>query len=193
MYGSVETTIRTIRSSILLMLTMLVVELCTGPVTVMYERIEQFKGYELVDFKNIRIRKYNRTVAVLNGTFDLFQALDDDYSYTVRLAYSKLGNNQFINSPIRLPLQKMCQFLNTTYRGYREFYRNISNFPDVGDCPAEAKQYYIKNQVLDADTFNAYFRSGLWKLTIHLYESINLDIPVATAELLFKVSREGMF
>ncbi|XP_052890240.1 uncharacterized protein LOC128298526 [Anopheles moucheti] len=193
MYDLVEPTTRTIRSSILLVLTLLVVELYTGPVTVMYERVEQLKGYDIVDFRNIRTRKYNRTVAVLNGTFDSFKELGDDYSFKVQMAYSRLGNNQFINSPVRLPLQKMCKFLNTTYRDYREYYRYTTNFPDVGACPVEAKQYYIKDQVLDADIFDDFLKSGLWKLSLHLYESIDLKIPVTTVDLLFQVSREGLF
>ncbi|XP_053659051.1 uncharacterized protein LOC128708118 [Anopheles marshallii] len=193
MYGSVETTIRTIRSSILLMLTMLVVELCTGPVTVMYERTQQLNGYDLIDSRNLRIRKYNRTISILDGTFDVFQDLGDDYSFTLKLAYSKLGNNQFINSPFRLPLQKMCQFLNTTYRDYREFYRNISNFPEVGTCPAVANQYYIRNHVLDAGIINNYFQTGLWKVTMILFKSNNVDLPIYMIEFLFRVSREGLF
>uniref|UniRef100_A0A182SLE4 Uncharacterized protein n=1 Tax=Anopheles maculatus TaxID=74869 RepID=A0A182SLE4_9DIPT len=113
--------------------------------------------------------------------------------FTVELSYSTLGNNQFIRSPFRLPLQKLCTFLNTTYRDYRHFYQNMTNFPDAGVCPAEAIQYYIKNKVLDAKIFNDYFQAGLWKVTLLLYENSNIELAIVVVELLFKVSREGMF
>uniref|UniRef100_A0A182XHK2 Uncharacterized protein n=1 Tax=Anopheles quadriannulatus TaxID=34691 RepID=A0A182XHK2_ANOQN len=186
--------IRTLRWSILLFLPMVLVHLSTGgPVSVMYERVEQLEGFKFMDSRKMLIRKYNRTVTILNGTLDLYHDIDDDYSFTVELAYSTLGNNQFIRSPFRIPLQKMCQFLNTTYRDYREFYRNMTNFPDAGTCPAEKKQYYIKNKVLDAKIFNDYFQAGLWKLTILLYEKGNLQVSVVAVEMLFRVSREGLF
>ncbi|XP_053667330.1 uncharacterized protein LOC128716689 [Anopheles marshallii] len=179
-------------SILLLLLTMLVVQLCSVPVTVRYERVEQFKGYEIADYRNIRIRKYNRTVTVLDGTFDIHEEMNDNYSFTVRVAYSSLGNNQFITTPFRFPLQDVCQFFRTTYRDYRELYRNTSNFPDVGACPIEAKQYYIKNHVLGANEFKD-FRAGLYKLTLLLYGKSNLQLPIVMVEMLVQVSREGLF
>ncbi|XP_052890322.1 uncharacterized protein LOC128298593 [Anopheles moucheti] len=193
MYGIVGSTIRTIRSSILLMLAMLVVELYTGRVTVMYERIEQHKGFDLVDSRNIRIRKFNRTLSVLDGTFESFKDLDDDYYFMIQLSYSTLGNNQFIDSPFKLPSQKLCEFTNTTYREYREFYRNTTNFPDAGVCPIEAKLYYVRNQKLNANLFNDYFRAGLWRISGGLYEKSNPKVSVFEGAMYFRVSRDGHF
>uniref|UniRef100_A0A182P805 Uncharacterized protein n=1 Tax=Anopheles epiroticus TaxID=199890 RepID=A0A182P805_9DIPT len=186
--------IKRLRWSILLLLPVVLVHQCTcGPISVMYERVEQIDGFNFGDARNMRIRKYNRTVTVLNGTFDLLHDIDDDYSFTIELAYSTLGNNQFIRSPFRVPLQKMCHFLNTTYRDYREFYRNMTNFPEAGVCPVRAEQFYIKNKVLDANIFNDYFQAGLWKITLFLYEKSSLEVAVLVVELLFRVSREGLF
>uniref|UniRef100_A0A182N716 Uncharacterized protein n=1 Tax=Anopheles dirus TaxID=7168 RepID=A0A182N716_9DIPT len=192
MFRFIPAVMRTLRCPAFLLLSLTVLQAHSNQVTVMYERLQQLSGIEVVDAANLRIRKYNRTVTVLDGTFDLFRDLDDRFIFTFELAYSTLGNNQFIQSPFRLPLQKMCIFLNTTYRDYREFYRSMTNFPDVGTCPFPAQQYYIKNKVLSAKIFNDYFQSGLWRITMLGYD-YSVDNLIVSGELLFRVSREGLF
>ncbi|XP_052863625.1 uncharacterized protein LOC128270264 [Anopheles cruzii] len=158
---------------------------------VMYERLEQFNGSEYLDASKMRIRKFNRTLSVLDGEFELFHDLDDNFSFTLVLSYSVLGNNQFIRSPFRIPMQTFWQFLNTTYRDYREFYRDTTNFPDAGTCPWPAQMYYIKNKVMDANLINKYFRPGLWKLDILFYKAKE-NLAILAAELFFKIVQGDM-
>ncbi|XP_050085201.1 uncharacterized protein LOC126571029 [Anopheles aquasalis] len=161
-------------------------------VQVMYERVDQYNGSEYIMFKNLRIRKYNRTISVLDGEFELFQDLDDSYALSLVLSYSTLGNNQFIRSPFRIPQQPFCQFLNTTYRDYREFYRNTTNFPDVGTCPMAAQLYFIRNKVLDVNLINPAFPKGLWRADILIFHD-GEDYPIVTIEMYIKVTHEDVF
>lgn len=43
------------------------------------QRFEQTYGMDLIDASNVRVRKYNRTTAVLDGTFTLTRDLDNLY------------------------------------------------------------------------------------------------------------------
>lgn len=84
----------TLRWSTLLLLPMMLVHLSTGgPVSVMYERVEQLEGFNFMDSRKMLIRKYNRTVTILNGTLDLYHDIDDDYSVSMEVccAYSVAG------------------------------------------------------------------------------------------------------
>ncbi|XP_035776786.1 uncharacterized protein LOC118458435 [Anopheles albimanus] len=162
------------------------------PVQVMYERVDQYNGSDYIEFKNLRIRKFNRTISVLDGEFELFHDLNDSYALSFVLSYSTLGNNQFIRSPFRVPQQRFCQFLNTTYRDYREFYRNTTNFPDVGTCPMTAQLYYIRNKVLDVNLINPAFPKGLWRVDILFFHD-GEDFPIVTIEMYIKVTHEDIF
>ncbi|XP_053671500.1 uncharacterized protein LOC128721744 [Anopheles nili] len=158
-------------------------------VEIKYERVQQNSGYDMTSFKNLRIRKFNRTISVLNGSIDLFHNLNDSFYASITLSYSTLGNNQFNRSPFKVPLQRMCQFLNTTYRDYRELYRNVTNFPEPGVCPLPAQRYYIKNKVLDSKLINNYFPSGLWRGDFELHD-VNTNQRLVNVQLFFRVSRQ---
>lgn len=65
----------------LLILTVLLTSAAVGlpGIDVMHERIEQINGTNFVDFQNLRVRKFNRTLAVLDGTLEIIRPLDDSY------------------------------------------------------------------------------------------------------------------
>lgn len=68
----------------LLILTTLVnLNIVLSQIDVMYERVEQINGTSLVDTQGLRVRKFNRTIAVLNGTLDVLRQLDDKYEVSL--------------------------------------------------------------------------------------------------------------
>ncbi|XP_053671554.1 uncharacterized protein LOC128721786 [Anopheles nili] len=174
--------------SFIQLLALFIVQVCSERLSVQFERFEQLMGFDTANANNLRIKKYNRTVTVLNGTVDVYQDMGDDFSITIDLAYSPLGNNQFINSPFHVPQQYGCEFLNTTYRMYHENVRNLTNFPDPGVCPLPAKQYYVNNMELTTELVNDYAQAGLWKITVKVYEK-NTSL-VIECELFCKISRD---
>ena len=46
-------------------------------IEVQMDRIEQIGGEHLLDLSGIRVRKYNRTLSVINGTYSIVRDLDD--------------------------------------------------------------------------------------------------------------------
>ncbi|XP_055542437.1 uncharacterized protein LOC129728052 [Wyeomyia smithii] len=161
---------------------------------VMYDRIEQISGQDYADYSHLRVRKFNRTVAVLDGSFDVHQPLDNNFKVSLTTAYSSLGNNQFIQYPMRLASQRMCDFLNTTWTDYHAFYQNNTDFPQPGECPIAPKQYLIENHIMDSRMFSPYMPRGFWKLQISLTKGNVLDeITVFQLNVYVKVEPKGTF
>lgn len=46
-------------------------------IEVQMDRIEQIGGEHLLDLSGIRVRKYNRTLSVINGTYSIVRDLDE--------------------------------------------------------------------------------------------------------------------
>lgn len=86
----------------------------------------------------------------------------------MKAAYSRLGNNQFVEYPMKLAEQPFCHYLNTTYREYQEIWKGKSNLPQVGPegfCPLVAGHIWYKHVTFDPQYMPPVVPEGYWRLT----------------------------
>ncbi|XP_055526974.1 uncharacterized protein LOC129719607 [Wyeomyia smithii] len=133
--------------------------------------IEQVGECPMLNITNIRVKKYNHTVAVLNGTAQLFEDLDDRFSFRVAAAYSTLGNNQFNEYPMKIPEKTVCAVMRENYREYQHIWANYTNMPHVGAddlCPFPKGKYWVRNFAPDPSWIPPVVPQGYWRLTYDL-------------------------
>uniref|UniRef100_A0A182QL79 Uncharacterized protein n=1 Tax=Anopheles farauti TaxID=69004 RepID=A0A182QL79_9DIPT len=121
----------------------------------------------------LRVRKYNRTTIVLNGTFTSKVILNNSFYVSTSLFHSPLGNQQFNHYPMKLPAQHLCDFVNSLYDDYGEFLTNIYNMPPRGTCPIQPQDVHTIDKVFPTRSVPPYLPKGLWKIfiTIALWEA----------------------
>ncbi|XP_050094209.1 uncharacterized protein LOC126576934 [Anopheles aquasalis] len=88
-------------------------------VEIVFESFEQISGYELFE-TTLRVRKYNRTTNVMNGTTDLKYEVNDTLVTSTDLWYSSLGNQQFNHYPMKLPTAGACSFIKSLRKMYEK-------------------------------------------------------------------------
>ncbi|XP_062536583.1 uncharacterized protein LOC134205360 [Armigeres subalbatus] len=159
---------------------------------VMFEKIEQINGSDTVSVKQMRVRKFNRTISVLDGIMDLKVLADDNYEITIKAAYSSKGNNQFNQYPMKIAPTKICEFVNNDYSEYYPFFEESTNFPKVGECPIEPQEFYVKNMVLNSNTFPPYLPKGLWRLSI-IVQTVGGENILSWIHVYFKLEDAGVF
>ncbi|XP_055589290.1 uncharacterized protein LOC129741578 [Uranotaenia lowii] len=140
--------------------------------TTQLQRIEFSSEGEKFFETDIRVKKFNRTVAVLDGTLNLTKDIDNSYKGMLKFSYSVLGNNQFNDYPLKWPQAPVCDFLKNSYRDYQWMVKNCSNFPEVPQdgelCPFPKGDYWIKNfHRVDMEMWN-FIPDGLWRITFKL-------------------------
>lgn len=99
--------------------------------------------YASPEFFNIsvfRIQKYNRTTYVLNWEFETFVDLDETVFGQLEAYVSRFNNNQFVQTPFRVPKMNACDYFKGPYRAnMMEYIKNYSNFPQYAPddpvCP----------------------------------------------------------
>lgn len=157
----------------------------------------------LYAIKELKAGKFNRTAFVLNTQFETFIDLDESFtvgeiSFQIQfnfyknknsvfqvkadVYFSRMGNNQFMRSPLRYAEQNFCQGAEKFYKNYMKNLKDNSNFPQYGPdekvCPFKKGKYYAKNVLLDINKIR--IPSGLWRLdlTIKRLRSVFLIVQV---------------
>ncbi|XP_041779714.1 uncharacterized protein LOC121597748 isoform X1 [Anopheles merus] len=144
-------------------------QLCSTSVVcikVTYESFEQTNG-EHIMLCNLRVRKFNRTATVLNGTIHLFREARNDVQYKVDMFYSRLGNQQYNHLPMKLPSSGVCDFINNLYTVFEEFTEMFTNFPNKGECPISVRDMHLLDQEFPSNVWpKSMHRPGLWRLDV---------------------------
>jgi hypothetical protein len=102
-------------------------------------KIELHNGTELVSFDGLRVKRFNRTVYVIDGNLEVHRDFDQNWDVQMDVWRSKLGNNQYDLTPMRVPRQNTCEFIKNVYKDkmYPSF-KISSNFPEFEEevnCP----------------------------------------------------------
>uniref|UniRef100_A0A6E8W9R6 MD-2-related lipid-recognition domain-containing protein n=1 Tax=Anopheles coluzzii TaxID=1518534 RepID=A0A6E8W9R6_ANOCL len=141
----------------------------TVGVSLSIDSFEQTLGQDIMEM-DLRVRKFNRTSTVINGTIHLRQEATNALQFNLDIFYSRLGNQQFNHMPLKLPTAGACDFVDNLKRNYPEHIRNVFNLPEIGECPISPRDVYI----LDAEFPNeaippAIAREGLWKAVMRCF------------------------
>uniref|UniRef100_A0A182TYJ5 Uncharacterized protein n=1 Tax=Anopheles melas TaxID=34690 RepID=A0A182TYJ5_9DIPT len=157
-----------------------------------YERAEQLSGFDMVN-TTLRVRKYNRTTKVLNGTTASTTILNNSFLISTDIFHSPLGNQQFNHYPMKLPSKPLCDFLDMIYAEYSDCLENIYNLPERGTCPILPLEVHTIDKVFPAKSIPPFVPKGLWKafiiFTLHDEEVVRLMWMIKYVTTTFPFSR----
>ncbi|KAL1384623.1 hypothetical protein pipiens_013004 [Culex pipiens pipiens] len=152
----------------------------SADIAVQLERFEQIGGEHLLETSAMRVRKYNRTTFTANGTFLLLQDIDETYEATLKTAYSRLGNNQFNEYPMKIPQKTLCQVIVDEYQQYQYVFQGRSNLPILPSgtqrfCPFPKGEYWIRDLLPDASWVPPVVPAGYWRFTVECWRKEELQ------------------
>ncbi|XP_035894720.1 uncharacterized protein LOC118504400 [Anopheles stephensi] len=167
---------------------------CDGLLKVIleFDRWELVNGTNIFSMDSVRVRKYNRTMSVLNGTGTLLVDLDNTYEYGFSFARSAQGNNQYNAYPMKLASKPMCEFLTAYYREYQDMFLKFTNLPYVpeeGLCPFPKGNYWVKDAYVDSSVIPIVVPEGFWKASPEL-RNVETGEVVATGSFYAKLTKE---
>ncbi|KFB38307.1 AGAP002855-PA-like protein [Anopheles sinensis] len=157
-----------------------------------FDRWEVYNGSAFFNMEKFRVRKYNRTLSVMNGTGELLVDLDNRYAYGVDFARSAQGNNQFNAYPMKLAAKPFCDFVNVYYREYQHLFLKYTNLPHVppeGLCPFPKGAYWAKDAFIDSSVIPVVVPEGVWRCTTDLTDTKTGEL-LARGSMYVRLSKE---
>uniref|UniRef100_A0A6E8VYH6 MD-2-related lipid-recognition domain-containing protein n=1 Tax=Anopheles coluzzii TaxID=1518534 RepID=A0A6E8VYH6_ANOCL len=151
-----------------------------------FERFEQLSGYDVYN-SSLRVRKYNRTAVVINGTIELMVPLSESVMVSSDFFHSRLGNQQFNHYPAKFPTQNVCEFVQRFYEDYSEYCEHVVNLPRNGECPIAPRIIYVHNKPFPAKSVPPFFPTGLWK--VQMAHTLN-NIEIVRVEVIIKATHD---
>ncbi|KFB52463.1 AGAP008958-PA-like protein [Anopheles sinensis] len=127
--------------------------------------MEQISGFDVVE-SSLRVRKYNRTTMVLNGTVIIKKEMDNTFVSVTDLYHSALGNQQWNHYPMKLPSKGSCEFLYSIYDDYYQYIKEIVNLPKKGECPIKPREFHVYDMVFPSKAIPPVLPKGLWKAIV---------------------------
>ncbi|XP_040168271.1 uncharacterized protein LOC120903112 [Anopheles arabiensis] len=137
----------------------------TESLKVVFENFKQLTGHDIVEC-DIRVRKFNRTMTVLNGSFILQTWINDSIELSVDLFHSRLGNQQFNHYPMKLPSCGCCSFFDNLQTTYGKQTKTISNLPAIGECPISPRTVDLIDFAFPQEVVSQVMPRGLWKALV---------------------------
>uniref|UniRef100_A0A182PMF8 Uncharacterized protein n=1 Tax=Anopheles epiroticus TaxID=199890 RepID=A0A182PMF8_9DIPT len=128
----------------------------------MFENFVQLSGFDEAFF-DLRVRKFNRTMSVLNGSVIIPHPFNDTTQFSLDLFHSRLGNQQFNHYPMKLPSCGCCTFIDNMHSSYGKQIEAIENIPEKGECPFSARTINIINFPFPLEAVPKVLPRGLWK------------------------------
>uniref|UniRef100_A0A182MBZ0 MD-2-related lipid-recognition domain-containing protein n=1 Tax=Anopheles culicifacies TaxID=139723 RepID=A0A182MBZ0_9DIPT len=132
-----------------------------------FESFEQTFGEDSM-LCDVRVRKFNRTTSVLNGTFHILHDVSNEVQYQLDMYYSRLGNQQYNQLPMKLPSAGICDFIANLYTVYPEITAMFVNFPVANECPITVRDMHVFDREFPSEIWPVVMRkAGLWKLAVN--------------------------
>lgn len=99
-----------------------------------------------VDFRVLRVTKYNRTVWVLIANISL---IADFTKVEVAILSNLMQANEYKRQPYGIPIQPMCKFWMTIYKDQLyDALKTTSNLPAPEGCPPKEVLIFYYNLIL---------------------------------------------
>nr|XP_019544736.2 uncharacterized protein LOC109415308 [Aedes albopictus] len=140
-------------------------------VRVTFERLHQLSGADVANFTNLRLFGVNDSTQFLNGSWELLQDLDNNWTQYVRLWYQSPSATDGTFLPVQTPNRsiRVCDYLNSElYHAWWTRNRYAVNYPVPQPgrwlCPFPKGEYYVRWIVLEKGVLPWVTKPGLYKM-----------------------------